>query len=526
MIGAQIGFGVYVDTERAYAIQLSNRFGRVGLMGYGETEIKPAGGEPEAYSKAVGEAVRLAAGKAGFSGKTVAAALPGKDVVIRYFEMPLIPKNEWAAAIRYEAQKYMTLNPEDVYFNFEVETNKRDKRMRVVFLASPKETMQRMMSAYLDAGLSLRTLEPVSMSLMRAFLHHHPLKDSGAHAIIDVRNDGTINILIVRGRLLLMARDSVILKPGPGEGQPPSPDFGALITEMNLSLNYFFKNFKKEEIHNVFLLTDTDPLFKSWPERLGAELGLPIETPALSQLFGESDVYAPGRTVAMGLALREAAAFPARGSNLMPSDVAKTTRRAVETATAEQHAQQTRVAGRAQMQKGALIAGLGAFGLQLLTVGAVMAVNSSDAKKLKGMRALYASTEHVADPAAPIADIQAIEKRLADRSRYLVSLMGQRVYVTEKLSELARVMPKSVQLTTLDYLDTESPVGGAPQIILRLAGKALPRGVNPLDELNRLVASLKTSQSFMAGLQEVRISSLRRTPEETSFNIECLSVRQ
>ena len=178
------------------------------------------------------------------------------------------------------------------------------------------------------------------------------------------------------------------------------------------------------------------------------------------------------------------------------------------------------------MQKGALIAGLGAFGLQLLTVGAVMAVNSSDAKKLKGMRALYASTEHVADPAAPIADIQAIEKRLADRSRYLVSLMGQRVYVTEKLSELARVMPKSVQLTTLDYLDTESPVGGAPQIILRLTGKALPRGVNPLDELNRLVASLKTSQSFMAGLQEVRISSLRRTPEETSFNIECLSVRQ
>ena len=270
MIGHQQGIGLYVDSNRVFAVKLSKKFGKLGLMGYGESEYDPSADRDAADGRRVtlATAFKTVLAKLGDDSKIVAGALPGKDSILRYFEMPLIPRSEWPTAIRYEAQKYMTLNTEDLYVNFEVFRDNAKKKMRVVFLASSKDTVRKLMDSYLQAGLNLRALEPIPLSLVRAFLQENPLKDGENHAVIDLHNDGSINILLIKGQVLLMARDSVILKSQEGNEEIRLPDYRALLTEINLSFSYFLKNFKSEEIKSIYLLKDASDAFHEWEKRL------------------------------------------------------------------------------------------------------------------------------------------------------------------------------------------------------------------------------------------------------------------
>lgn len=528
-MGGPKGVGLYADQNRVYALHLSKQMGRVGLLGYAEADIVPTP-DGQIDNRAFSDALRVVMAKAGIRERDVAAALPGKDAIIRYFEMPLIPKKEWPAAVRFEAQKYMTLNTDDLYFNYEVFPHKESKKLEVVFLASPKDTVSRIMSLYFDAGLNMHALEPVSVSLFRAFAHEKPVKEGDVRAIIDTHNDGTINVLIVKGAVLLMARDSVILKSPDGSPEGVRvPDFRALMTEVNLSFNYFIKHFVNEEIRSVHLLLDTNEIFRDWDRRLSAELGLPVETGTLSGLFAQSKEYSPGRTIAMGLALRELSDSLYKDSNLIPADIAKTTRKVFESQAAVR-AQKTAAPGapassedNAVLKKWALIAGGVALAALALAFAYFQVTLNSKESEYKMMRLKAPATLTVTDRDTDAAGLKLIESRLYQQHVYLSQFIDKRLYWTQKLSEIAKLVPPTIQIVSIEAVDMTGKTG-TPAASVKIDGKLYPgEGMNPLLEVNRFAEALRKNSTFMRGMTDVKINSIRRGIEDINFTVDCIA---
>lgn len=524
------GIGFFIDANRIYAVQLSSAMGRVGLLGYAECEYDPhAAGGADETALPLNTAIKRVLTKLGTESRAVAGGLAGKDAIIRYFEMPLIPKEEWPSAIRYEAQKYMTLDTEDLYFNYEVFKDLKLKKMRVVFLASSKDAVHKLMNVYLDGGLNLRALEPTSLSLVRAFLNEHPIKEGEVHALVDLRNDGVINILLVKGQVLLMARDSVILKSQEGNEDVRLPDFRALLTEVNLSFNYFLKNFKSEEIKSVFFMRDTSDLFREWDKRLETELGMTVTTESLNAILGVAKGYSPGRSIALGLALRDISQAQYKNSNLIPTEILRSQKKAVESQEAAEVAKTVTVTigdDRQLLKKGvALVAGAAAGIVAMVHIVMILLMLSQKSaleKMLKGTQ----KPESVTSAAAPIEELNATEKRLKQQLSYISALADKRAYWTLKMGELARAIPPTAVVTRLSYSDTVTVEGNIVSQ-LSLDGKIVSQPkVNSLDEMNRFAASLKNNKDFMQNFSELRIASIRRVEDQLNFVIECKSEKR
>lgn len=530
MIGSGKGVGLYADPRKVYAVHLSKQVGRIGLLGESEADIAQNGDGP-ADAKALAEALKLVVAKAGIQQRDVAAAVPGKDAIIRYFEMPLIPKKEWHDAIRFEAQKYMSLSTDDLYFNYNAIPHKSESKLEVVFLASPKDTVGRLVSLYFDARLNMQSLEPVAFSLLRAFRHERSLKAEDVHALIDVHNDGVVNILIERNGILLMARDSVILK-GIGEGldSERAPDFRALMTEIDLSFNYFFKHFVNEEIKTVYVAFDTLPVFKDWDRRLAAELGLPVESGVMKGIFAPESPHTPGRMIAAGLALRDMGGASERYTNLIPADIAKTTRKVLETQTASRAARPTAaVIGEddsSSLKKWAAIVFAASaalvFGIYLttqITIGKL----SAETQKLKARMPQLAT---VPDPNTDVPGLKGAETRLSAQQDYLSQLIDKRQYWTEKLSRIAALIPPNMELDQMDAYDSTAKTGRST-VSVKLDGKIYAQpGADMLEQINRVAEALRKDKIFMRSLSEVRITSARRNADDTAFTIDCISAEK
>lgn len=522
MIGESKGIGLYIDTYRVFAVQLSKKYGRVGLMGYADAEYDPTaeeGADPKRPT--LGVAFNTVLTKLGADTKSVAGALPGKDSIVRYFEMPLIPKEEWPTAIRYEAQKYVTLSTEDLYVNYEVFRDVAQKRMHVVFLASSKAVVHKLMETYLDAGLDLHALEPIPLSLVRAFLSENPIKEGEIHSIIDLHADGVIHILLVRGPVLLMARDSVILKSQEGNEDVRVPDYRALMTEINLSFSYFLKNFKNEEIKSVYLLKEQGDIFYDWDKRLSNELGMIVETFSLNKLFGTAKEYSPGRSIALGLALREVAKTQYKNTNLIPSDVLKTQKKAVESLAAAEVAKTTVVDDRSVVQKKILLVAGGVAAVVIVIHVLLMLIVMSQKNALDKLLKNIAKPSSVSNISAPVAELSLTDKRMKEQLKYLSALMENRVTWTVKMAEIARTLPASVEISSMIYNDNVLKDGGIVRSV-HIDGRVYVQGANnPLDDVNRFAVGLKSDKEFMRGLSEVKIVSIHRSAERIDFVIEC-----
>jgi hypothetical protein len=90
--------GVYFEGKNLYFVEVANQFGSLRIVKKGERPVSfPAGDE---YSDAIfATALHKALQEAGIANKPIALAIPENESMVRYFEMPLLPKSEWKASV-------------------------------------------------------------------------------------------------------------------------------------------------------------------------------------------------------------------------------------------------------------------------------------------------------------------------------------------------------------------------------------------------------------------------------------------
>ena len=256
-------------------------------------------------------AIRQAVASAQVSSGALAVSISAHDVLVRCFPIPLVPKAEWAAAIRFEARKYIPFKPESLIWTYHVVApplGSASQQLEVVFLAIQQERFRRLEAALAAAGVQPTLMEPHSVSLARLVQHQ---SGTDAHAYVcavELTRQGA-HVAIIRAGVPYLARDlrALSAEPPPGsERQAPPADASAelllerLPGEVNVSTKFFLREHPGARIQQVVLF-GAEPLVSQARDGLVERLAFPVEvgTALLQRLAGDAAPSASATAVGL-----------------------------------------------------------------------------------------------------------------------------------------------------------------------------------------------------------------------------------
>ncbi len=509
MAGGGSGVGFYMADKRIYLVELRKEFGGIQVVRYAEAEVELTENNlPKEFSS---QTVRQAFEKAGIKSENVIVALAEKESMTRYFDMPLLPKKEWKNSVRFEAQKYLPFDVRDLYSDFKVIPDKTKKRMSVMFLAAKRHAADLILEFIHQAGLSVSSMESVSVSFVRLLYSQQPWKITDVFGVLDIGEEGNLNIAIIKGNKLLMTRNCFFTI---SQGSAPSANFESFTGEVRLSLNYFMKNFKDEKIQYLIFCGDTERNFPQWDESLGNELEISVKKFYPTKIFGKSLPYSSGLAAAIGAALKPLASDNTPHFNLIPPEKAK--RFSALPMSQEQEN---------SLLKKTLITG----GIVVLIVLIALKISLTIValSRTQTINEIKKPFINEAGGLAYLTKDQLEEKKteFGNKLQFFDSLVGRRVFWTSKMNEIAKLLPDNMSLLTLDYTDNEDRDGQSTQS-LTIEGTVFSDPGAELSAVNSFVMALGKSEEFMKGFEEIKISSIQKNFMEnlttTKFTIVCL----
>lgn len=336
MAASSIGLHIGVDT--AEGVVLSGSFHSPRLVNWGKIPIPPGPWRSQFQAKEmepVTEPSKETA--AGATGEEVSAAISGllktmnltsvqpyvaaaaESVIIRYFQMPMIPAHERRMAISYEAKKYLPFKVEDLITDFHVVTYRSDPAlMRVMFFGIKKNVSMTYQLLLKAAGLTPLCLEPPPVSLMRLTRQSGQLSAGQVCVVLSVEQTNA-TISIAKEDLLYLSRNVMVGVPGQTDPQPSMELMEALVSETRVSIDYYRRRFLGEPVIQKVVLFGSD-VSQNQVNELSRALELPVEPGEPFRRIGVGKEVPGGLAVATGLALRGLEKKPGQ-PNLLPIEL-------------------------------------------------------------------------------------------------------------------------------------------------------------------------------------------------------------
>lgn len=217
--------GVDIGTSSIKLVELSNEGGRPRLKTYGfaerPTDIIKVDSlqEQEKISSFLRELVK----KSHASSDRVVAALPSFAVFSSIISLPVMPRKDLYAAVRWEAKKFVPMPIEDMVLDWRLlketvrpnpvaatplpsapgtdksQEGREPKKLRVLLTAAPKSLIQRYINVFKKAELRLLSIETESFALERSLL----AGEVGSFMIVDIGAVATTITITVNGIPLL-----------------------------------------------------------------------------------------------------------------------------------------------------------------------------------------------------------------------------------------------------------------------------------------------------------------------------------
>ncbi len=246
-------------------------------------------------------------------------------------------KSQLESAIKYEAEKYIPFNIDEVILNTPVlEENRADNKIRVLIVAAKKTFVEEYVKIVEAAGLECQLIDVDSFALINSFLLNNTsehsqdivallhigasftniniLKDKVSHFMRDITLGGKDLTKIITEKLNLDEAAAEKLKCNPGSREEEinsliNPALTNLLGEISLSFSYYEDQLERG-IDRVFLSGGSSKL-KNLAQFLSSNLGMEVVNwdpattlqinPALNQERLQSCL--PMWAVGIGLAL-------------------------------------------------------------------------------------------------------------------------------------------------------------------------------------------------------------------------------
>jgi hypothetical protein len=242
--------------------------------------------------------------------KEVSLVLSGRDFIIRSFEMPHLPKEELASAVRFEAKKYIPFKVEELVSDFQAQVAKSSRINNILFMGLKKDILERYLTVFKQVNIKVRRLEYSGFSILRG-LKLLRVKESGIIGVLcaDFSGGDDANFIVLENGFPLFSRDinlasGPILQAGTGDFQAePQAFLDKLKSEMRISLDYYQRKFPEKRIQRVFSFINHD--YYQELESYMSEFYIPFKLLDFNKLIGSGRAYSLGLVKSFGASLAD-----------------------------------------------------------------------------------------------------------------------------------------------------------------------------------------------------------------------------
>ncbi len=225
--------GIDIGTSSIKMVELENFKGQAKLKTYGYADVSTniLRGTVEKNNQAIADYINLIASKSKITSRQVVAALPTFSVFNFIITLPPMPKKDLAAAIKWEAKKFIPVPIEEMILDWKILNKKKvkgnslfskktegkvetkdnsvnannisnpasahvdDKNYRILLTAAPKNLVARYIDIFKKAKLNLLSLETEAFALSRSLIGN----DLSTIMVVDMGSSNTDICIIEEG---------------------------------------------------------------------------------------------------------------------------------------------------------------------------------------------------------------------------------------------------------------------------------------------------------------------------------------
>ncbi|MCX5699035.1 MAG: pilus assembly protein PilM [Candidatus Omnitrophica bacterium] len=438
--------------------------------------------------------------------------ISGQDLVIRTFEIPLLPQSELRGAVSFEAKKYIPFKLEDLDYDFQVFFNKKNKTSLILFVGIKKEILANYVSFAKQLNLKINALEYSAFSVLR-FLKLAGFSDAGviANLCFDSNNEDEANFTVFENGFSLFSRDFELAGEPAGFEQTAESYLiqkqDKLKNEIRISFDYYNRKFPDKGVKNIFVVSDQEshPGLKSF----FAESSIPVRFVETQKVLGSAAGYSSILVKGFAAALFKSAPLKIK-INLIGSRL-KAARAAV-------------VAGNPFV----LLEGV-KLDLKYIFLGVVVCLavfgqglmrTQTRQQELEAIinKRVKISTVSASDNFQELSNLSSKYKK---KISALDNIVKNQMYTTPLLSTIPQALPKGVWLESFNLSQSK----GAPMELVLNGGVYLEDGDQEFESVNIFLKNLKKDSVFSGYFKEITIGSIDRSSVQDKnvvvFSITC-----
>ena len=497
MINTKTITGLYIGENSVEFAVLSGTLKGPKLVKSGKTYIYPENAtekdkEQTSRDHYIVDAMRRLFKENNIKPLNVVFGISGRDVMVRSFQMPKIPKGEWNTAVNFEAARYIPLPMEQIISDFKVFQNLPSSNdMDVVFVAVRQNVIRHFIKLLQSVGIKSAIIEPAPFSLIRVFAASGQI-NTDMNALIVNLDITTANISILRKGVPYIIRD-VSLEPDEASSAEATSE--KIISDIKLSLDFYKKKFPSEPIDKIII--DSLMPIEDLQHLVGKELGIPVEVgDPLKGINIEKET--PSKlSIAFALALR--------GLSKSSLDL---TLRIEGLLDYKQRDQFLKVLYLEASVVGILLVILKVLSMQALEpLTSELNITISSRPNIKKEIALKTDN---------ITKLNKVEADIKERIDLLEGMIPKRTYVTAKLNELTELVPNNLWLTELDFRETLNEKD--PKLAMRyfnINGYCVSdEGKKEEDTVRDFLADLEASSAINSGMRQGKLLSVEKSELE------------
>jgi len=431
----------------------------------------------------------------------VSICISGQDLVIRTFEIPLIPQNELNRAVSFEIKKYIPFKLEELNYDFQVIRNKQNKINLVLFVGIKKEILDSYISIFKQLNLKIKLLEYSAFSVLR-FLKLIGINDAGVKASLcfDLNNEDEANFTVFEDGFSLFSRDFVLAGEPVGFEQITEVDrsqkLEKLKNEIRISLDYYKRKFPEKNIKDIFIVSD-----KESHQEIGAffkESSIFVKFAETQKLLGKDTFYSSTLVKSFATSLYKLAVLKIKvellGAKIKAAKV-----------MAIKEKPSTLLEGlkldfRFIMLGIVVCAAVYVYGwLRTTPIQEEIAGTINNRVKIKTVI-----------QGGSIDELSAVGAKFRKKIRALDNVIKNQTYTTYLLETIPKVLPRGVWLDSFVFNQTAE---NKPELILN--GKVyLADSDREFQSVNDFLANLKNDPIFSKYFNEISLSSIDRKVDQ------------
>jgi hypothetical protein len=443
-------------------------------------------------------------------------SISGKDLIVRTFEMPVLPRQELNSAVFFEVKKYIPFKIEELISDFQFKLDKTIQKTRVLFVGIKKEALNNYINIFSQLGIKIKSIEYSAFSILR-LLKLANIKEKGIIAVVNIDNskDDEANFVVLDSGFPLFSRDISLIggyeEPVKAEETQQTVIMERLKREIQISLDYYDRKFPGKNIIKVFFITN--PGFRSDLNGFTKELGLEVNFIDINKYLDKqvhfSLPFVKGYSSALSKINIE-----------VKIDLLSAKERTVKSAGTEV----SKPLALFMRFRSDLIALAACSILILFVLGSGFLRIIPLENELNNLINTRPETSIVPGELAD-KDLASISSSYKKKVTAMDNIIKSRLYLTPFLDVIPRVLPKGLRLVELSYKSQEDKQE------LNLKGIAyLGNKEKETEQVNTFISSLKDSQVFSKNFKDISVTTIEHKQigkiNMTNYAISCQETKK